>query len=176
VALVNEAALHEVHGDIGDVNADPPSAQPLGDGDGGPAAAEGVEDDVAFVAASEEDAFEQGLGLLGGIAQAFLRRLIDAIDISPEASDRDSASCRVKRFLSSSAREAAALARLGPMDEAVLVPLIHARVRIGPMPPHSGRVESAPRLAALALLCHSGACQLVGLILLSVGSSDERMG
>ena len=48
---------------MGDVDADPGAAEFLGGVDGGAAAAEGVEDDVARVAAGVDDAFEQGEGL-----------------------------------------------------------------------------------------------------------------
>ena len=44
-----------------------------GGGDGGAAAAEGVEDDVAGVAGGLDDALEQGEGFLGGIAEASWR-------------------------------------------------------------------------------------------------------
>ena len=47
------------------------AVEPFGDGYGGPASAEGVEDDVALVAGSVDDAFEQSFGLLGRVAEAF---------------------------------------------------------------------------------------------------------
>lgn len=56
---------------VGDVYADPLAAEPLGDRNRGAAAAVSVEDDVSLVGGSPDDAFEQGFGLLGGIAEAF---------------------------------------------------------------------------------------------------------
>ena len=40
---------------------------------GGAAAAEGVEHNVAGVAAGADDALEEGEGFLGGVAEAFVR-------------------------------------------------------------------------------------------------------
>ena len=65
-----EPLLHQVDGEVGDVNADPAAVQALGHGHGGAAAAEGVEHQVALVAAGVDDALQQGLGLLGGVAEA----------------------------------------------------------------------------------------------------------
>ena len=67
---VVEAVFHQGDGDVGDVDADPASLEALGDGNSGAAAAEGVEDDIALVAAGVDDAFEQGFWLLCGIAEA----------------------------------------------------------------------------------------------------------
>ena len=56
----------------GDVDAYPLAAQVV-DGDaGGGAPAEGVKDHVALVAAGLDDALQQGQGVLGGVAGAFL--------------------------------------------------------------------------------------------------------
>lgn len=68
---VAEAAFDEADGKVGDVDADPVSFELLCDGNGGAAAAEGVEDGVAFVTAGFDDSFEQGLGLLGWVAETF---------------------------------------------------------------------------------------------------------
>ena len=56
---VAQAVADECDGDMGDVDADPVTVEPFGRGDGRAAAAEGVEDDVALVAAGVDDAFEQ---------------------------------------------------------------------------------------------------------------------
>jgi hypothetical protein len=57
---------------VGDVDADPAAIEALGDLDGGAAAAERVEDYVALVGTGFDDAFEEGFGLLGWVAEAFL--------------------------------------------------------------------------------------------------------
>ena len=44
----------------------------LGGDQGGAAAAKGVQDDVALVAASFDDAFKEGDGFLGRIAEGFV--------------------------------------------------------------------------------------------------------
>ena len=79
VAVVEQAAhgLLETHVDQldglgGDVDADPLAAQPVGGDAGGGAAAEGVEDDVALLAAGLDDSFEEGQGFLGWVADALL--------------------------------------------------------------------------------------------------------
>ena len=69
---VLQAVLHEGDAEVGDVDAEPAAAEALGGVDGGAAAAEGVEHDVAGVAAGADDALEEGKGFLGGVAEAFL--------------------------------------------------------------------------------------------------------
>ena len=71
---VGEALLDEADGEVGDVDADPAAVEALRDLDGGAAAAEGIENEVAFVGAGFDDAFEEGFGFLGGVAEALLRR------------------------------------------------------------------------------------------------------
>ena len=71
---IGEALLDESDGQVGNVDADPAAVEPLRDLNGGAAAAEGIEDQIAFVGTGFEDAFEQGFGLLGGVAEAFIRR------------------------------------------------------------------------------------------------------
>lgn len=72
---VGEGVLHaffdEGDGEVGDVDADPVAVEFLGGVDGGAAAAEGVEDEIAGVGGGEEDAYEEGEGFLGGVAEAF---------------------------------------------------------------------------------------------------------
>ena len=69
---VVKAVADQGDGQVGDVDTDPAAVEALGGDGGGAAAAEGVEDDVALVAAGVDDALQQGLGLLGGVAEAFL--------------------------------------------------------------------------------------------------------
>ena len=57
-----------------DVDADPSAIQLLRGRDGGSAAAERVQHDVAFVAARADDPLKQRFRLLRRIAEAFLRR------------------------------------------------------------------------------------------------------
>ena len=57
---------------MGDVYADPGAAQLLRGGDGGAAAAEGVQHHVAGVAAGLDDALQQGHRLLRGVAQRLI--------------------------------------------------------------------------------------------------------
>ena len=71
IALAHPVLDH-ADGDMGDVDPDPLPAQFLRRIDRRPAAAEGVEHDVARVGRSSDDPFEQGAGFLGGIAEAFL--------------------------------------------------------------------------------------------------------
>jgi hypothetical protein len=69
---IAQAFFDQPDGQMGDVDADPLAAQLLGGVDGGAAAAERVEHHVAGVGRGGEDAFEQGDGFLGGVAEAFL--------------------------------------------------------------------------------------------------------
>ena len=57
---------------MGDVDPDPLPPELLRRVDRRAAAAEGIQDDVAGVGGGRDDAFEEGEGLLGGVAEAFL--------------------------------------------------------------------------------------------------------
>jgi hypothetical protein len=59
---IGEASLDKADGEMGDVDADPAAVELLGDLNGGAAAAEGIEDEVAFVGAGADDAFERASG------------------------------------------------------------------------------------------------------------------
>ena len=83
---VGEALLDEADGEVGDVDADPAAVEALRDLDGGAAAAEGVEDEVAFVGTGFDDAFEEGFGLLGGVAETLLGLGVDGWNIAPRLS------------------------------------------------------------------------------------------
>ena len=50
---------------------------------GGAASAERIEDEVAFVGAGFDDAFEQGFGLLRRIAEPLFRHHVDWVNVSP---------------------------------------------------------------------------------------------
>jgi len=69
---VGEAFLDEADGEVGDVDADPAAAEALGYLNGGAAAAEGVEDHVAFVGTGFEDAFEERERFLRWIPESFV--------------------------------------------------------------------------------------------------------
>ncbi len=66
---------------MGNVDADPAAVEALGYLDGGAAAAEGIEDDIAFIGAGFDNAFEEGFGFLGGVAEAFLVLGVDGGDV-----------------------------------------------------------------------------------------------
>ena len=69
---VAQALLDQADGEVGDVDADPMPPEFLRRMDGGAAAAERVEHHVAGVGGGVDDAFEQGEGFLGGVAEAFM--------------------------------------------------------------------------------------------------------
>ena len=71
VEHILEAGLHQRDGQVGDVYAEPLAVELLGGSHGGATAAEGVENHVALVGRGLDDAFEEGLGFLGGVAEAF---------------------------------------------------------------------------------------------------------
>ena len=66
-----EAHVDQLDGFRGYVDADPLAAQLVGGDACRGAAAEGVENDVALVAAGLDDAFEEGQGFLSGEANVF---------------------------------------------------------------------------------------------------------
>ena len=57
---VAETVFDERGGELGDVYAEPSAAEFFGGVNGGAAAAEGIEDEIAGVAAGGDDAFEEG--------------------------------------------------------------------------------------------------------------------
>ena len=57
-----------------------------------------VEDDVAFVGRGLQDAFEEGHGFLGGVAEAFLSLRIKRGDVGPNVSDDTSLHFREVAF------------------------------------------------------------------------------
>ena len=69
---VVKPVTYESDCEVGDVDADPAPVETLCGGDRCAAATEGVKDDIALVARCVDDAFQQGFGLLGGIAKAFI--------------------------------------------------------------------------------------------------------
>ena len=85
---VGEALLDEADGEVGDVDADPAAVEALRDLDGGAAAAEGIENDVAFVGTGFDDAFEEGFGFLGGVAETLLGLGVDGRNVVPNVSRR----------------------------------------------------------------------------------------
>ena len=91
---VGEALLDEADGEVGNVDADPAAVEALGYLNGGAAAAEGVEDEVAFVGAGFDDAFEEGFGFLGGVAEALLGLGVDGRNVVPNCLSRLSPASR----------------------------------------------------------------------------------
>ena len=83
---VVEAGFDEADGEMGDVDANPAAVEFLRDLNGGAAAAEGVEDYVAFGRGDSEDALEQGFWLLGRIAEALLSLGVDGRNVPPKGS------------------------------------------------------------------------------------------
>ena len=69
---------------MGHVDADPAALQLVRGGDGRAAAAERVEHKVAGVAAGLDDALQEGEGLLGGVAETFLRLGVDRRNVRPD--------------------------------------------------------------------------------------------
>ena len=65
---VVQAVADEGDREVRDVYANPAAVEALGGGDRSSAAAERVEHDIALVAGCTDDAFEQGFGLLSGVA------------------------------------------------------------------------------------------------------------
>jgi hypothetical protein len=70
---VFQTPLDEMNGEMGDVDADLAAGEFLRGMDGRAAAAKGIENEIAFVGGCGDNAFEQGAGFLGRIAEAFLR-------------------------------------------------------------------------------------------------------
>src|SRR3990172_3626763 len=80
---VLHAAANEADGEVGHVDAEPAATELLGGVDGGAAAAEGVQDDVARAGGGVDDALKQGEWLLGGVAEALLGDRINRVYVCP---------------------------------------------------------------------------------------------
>ncbi len=85
---VFQAPLDEMYGDMGDIDADPAAVQFLRGMDRGAAAAKWIENKIAFVGRSGDDAFEQGKRFLGGIAKALLGLCLNWLYVGPNIVDR----------------------------------------------------------------------------------------
>ena len=83
---VAQPAPDQVDGDMGNVDADPPPVEFFGGMDGGAAAAERVEHQVAGVGGGGNDALQQGDGFLGGVTEFLLGT--NLLDIVPIVRDR----------------------------------------------------------------------------------------
>jgi hypothetical protein len=95
---IGEALLDEADGEVGDINANPAAIKALGGLDGGAATTEGIKDEVSLVGAGFEDAFEEGFGLLGGVAEAFLGLGIDWENVGPYISEEYTRGCVEEPF------------------------------------------------------------------------------
>ena len=70
---LDQALAAGVDGEPPEVGHDPAPPQPLGHCAGRAAAAEEVGDEIAFVGAGFDDAFEKGFGFLGGVIEVVHR-------------------------------------------------------------------------------------------------------
>ena len=77
-----------VDGEAAQVAGDPAAAQLFGDGRGGAAAAEAVEDEVALVRGGIDDAFEEGFGFLGWIADSLMCDGVYIVYVRPNVLDK----------------------------------------------------------------------------------------
>lgn len=77
--LVDETLAHDEGCRLSDVAGNPATAKFLGNRCCGSAATEEITDEVAFVGRSLDDTFEEGFGLLGGVADIFFSRIIQFI-------------------------------------------------------------------------------------------------
>lgn len=84
---VAEAALDEADGEVGDVDADPFAIEALCNCNGCAAAAEWVENGVAFVAAGFDDAFQKRLGFLCWISETLRSGGVNWPDVCPKVTD-----------------------------------------------------------------------------------------
>src|SRR5580704_3482285 len=69
---VFQTPLNQVNGEMSDIDADPATVQLLRGVDGGAAAAERIENQIAFVGGGGNDAFKQREGLLGRVAEVLM--------------------------------------------------------------------------------------------------------
>src|ERR1700693_5478393 len=87
--MIPQSSLNQIDGEIVDIDSNPTALEPFGHGNGCAATAERIEDNVALIATGFYDSFEKGLGLLSWIAEALGGDLIDAVNIGPNVSDRN---------------------------------------------------------------------------------------
>ena len=86
---VGHAAPDDADGQVGNVNADPAAVETLGGGHGRSAAAEGIQHHIAFGTAGGDDAFQQGLRFLRGVAEAFTRLGAEGRYVGNDVLDED---------------------------------------------------------------------------------------
>jgi hypothetical protein len=86
-AHIAQALGHHAAGGGGDVDPDPLALELLRGDERGAAAAEGVEDDVVFVGADFEDAFEQRQRLLRWIAKALRGLALERANVIPNTAE-----------------------------------------------------------------------------------------
>jgi hypothetical protein len=84
---ISQSPFDQAHGQVRDVDADPAAIQLLRGVDRCAAAAEGIENDIALVAAGGNDAFEQSKRLLGWVPQALRAYGVDSVDVVPDVAD-----------------------------------------------------------------------------------------
>ena len=73
--------------ELAEIGGDPFAPELFGHGGGRAAAAEKVGHEIAFVAAGFDDAFEQGFGLLRGIAQSLRGLIVNLEKCQPKGSE-----------------------------------------------------------------------------------------
>lgn len=136
---VLQAPLDQAHRQVRDVDADPAAVQLLRRMHRGATAAEGVEHDIAFVAAGGDDAFEQGDGFLGGVAEAFVAGRVDLVDVISNVAHGNALELVAVPL---DLRKATAR---GPVDLSLVVELVESLDSELPMSAASAWVQSPPR-------------------------------
>jgi len=89
---IKQAILLKRNAEVGDVDADPAAPEFVRGGDGGAAAAEGIQHDIAFVRRRADNTLQQGQRLLRRVAKAFPCSWADRVNVSPHISSRFSRS------------------------------------------------------------------------------------
>jgi len=84
-----EAVSDQGDGEMGDVDPDPLSTEPLCHSDGCSTPAEWIEYSIALIAACAEYPFQQCFRFLRWIAETLLRLRVDRRDVCPDSGDRD---------------------------------------------------------------------------------------
>ena len=79
-----QTVAHQADGEVGDVNPDPAAVEAFGHYGRCAAAAERVQDEVAFVAAGADDAVQQRFRLLSRITETFRRTRAQRRDVRPD--------------------------------------------------------------------------------------------
>ena len=88
LCLFQQALLRQLYGQVTLITGDPAATELFGNCRCYTAAAKAIKDEIMLFGGCQDDAFEQGSGLLRGVAIAFRVLLVKVADVGPDVSRR----------------------------------------------------------------------------------------